>query len=687
MYRKKRLAEQSARPCIAVVERSATEQETVADKLLLLWLPLRNTFVAEQGGRRFPERAVTTTMIRAPTEGAWRRTMKKHGFTNWLAVLAVLAMIGGLAGCPPPLVVTLNGNDFKVSQNTDFKTCEGATVKHDGWTLQELTYVPPITTTMPATAAKTCDLCDLQWILPIAVSGSALWAVFNFETAPAETDPLPLDENHESVTATYANGDQRIEITLNNPCFVPSSGEGEGEGEGPVNCDGGEVRVESDPQGSGDKLFGIGMGDGKNIPLSCLFASAGKIDGKRVDFPAGDDGTVLGAYIYVAGRDKILLEPKIVSDIRGGEAKWNLTRGVFKDEPIPSSFQIGFWVFNPDHPDKTDPKNNKLGLWWAKNESFGSSTPDTIEFDGKGLWTVTIDDGTPPTTNAPVITLSGSSTITITVGGVYTDPGATATDGNGNTVNVTISGSVNTSIAGTYTITYTATFNGKTTTSTRTIVVTPAATTNYTLSVSINPTGAGSVTLSPPGGSYASGTSVTATAVANNGYAFTGWSGDLGGTSSSNTIVMTANKSAIAQFVSSGTISGTAMTVVNTTATLYPDKIVWVLDGGASVTEKPTQVGFMRWYETADGYASGMSAPAPAFAPYATTVTVTDANVFETTKTTTSGNHVFIRGTIVGKLANGTMVYASWGVGQTGTCTYNGASFPVVDNALKVQVR
>ncbi len=59
-------------------------------------------------------------------------------------------------------------------------------------------------------------------------------------------------------------------------------------------------------------------------------------------------------------------------------------------------------------------------------------------------------------TTAPIITLIGSSTINLTVGDTFTDPGATATDDvDGDlTASITISGAVNTFTAGTYTILY-----------------------------------------------------------------------------------------------------------------------------------------------------------------------------------------------------------------------------------------
>ena len=57
----------------------------------------------------------------------------------------------------------------------------------------------------------------------------------------------------------------------------------------------------------------------------------------------------------------------------------------------------------------------------------------------------------------PVITLLGDNPMNISVNETFNDPGATATDNYDQTINVITSGSVNTSIIGTYTLTYTAT--------------------------------------------------------------------------------------------------------------------------------------------------------------------------------------------------------------------------------------
>ena len=71
-------------------------------------------------------------------------------------------------------------------------------------------------------------------------------------------------------------------------------------------------------------------------------------------------------------------------------------------------------------------------------------------------------------TSFPVITIAGDNPATVELGSTYTDAGATADGGE----TVTVSGTVNTSIVGTYTITYTATdADGNTSTARRTVNV------------------------------------------------------------------------------------------------------------------------------------------------------------------------------------------------------------------------
>ena len=95
-----------------------------------------------------------------------------------------------------------------------------------------------------------------------------------------------------------------------------------------------------------------------------------------------------------------------------------------------------------------------------------------------------------PDTTPPVVTLSGSASMTIAHGSVFSDAGATWTDnvdGTG-TIALASSGSVNTMILGTYTLTYTKVDAASNTgnTVTRTVTVADQSAPVVTLSGSIS---------------------------------------------------------------------------------------------------------------------------------------------------------------------------------------------------------
>jgi uncharacterized repeat protein (TIGR02543 family) len=99
--------------------------------------------------------------------------------------------------------------------------------------------------------------------------------------------------------------------------------------------------------------------------------------------------------------------------------------------------------------------------------SFPYNHGQTADFTLYAQWTADSD------TTPPVITLTGSTPLTVAWGAAYIDAGATATDNNDPSVTVTPSGSVNTAVPGTYTITYNATdaANNSSTPVTRTVTV------------------------------------------------------------------------------------------------------------------------------------------------------------------------------------------------------------------------
>ncbi|MFA4836961.1 MAG: Ig-like domain-containing protein, partial [Dehalococcoidia bacterium] len=79
----------------------------------------------------------------------------------------------------------------------------------------------------------------------------------------------------------------------------------------------------------------------------------------------------------------------------------------------------------------------------------------------------------------------------------------------------------------------------------------------YTLTINIEPTGSGTITLSPaqPDGGYDAGTTVSLTAQASKGYTFDRWSGDISGTIKTATLTMEANRSVTARFTPLDTVA------------------------------------------------------------------------------------------------------------------------------------
>lgn len=107
--------------------------------------------------------------------------------------------------------------------------------------------------------------------------------------------------------------------------------------------------------------------------------------------------------------------------------------------------------------------------------SQGSST--VIETDTTQTYTSTSSDAQDQDTTPPVITIIGSSTINLTQGDSYTDQGATATDDiDGDlTSSISTSGTVDTSTASTYTITYSVSdSSGNSASETRSVIVSEA---------------------------------------------------------------------------------------------------------------------------------------------------------------------------------------------------------------------
>lgn len=99
----------------------------------------------------------------------------------------------------------------------------------------------------------------------------------------------------------------------------------------------------------------------------------------------------------------------------------------------------------------------------------------------------------------------------------------------------------------------------------KTVTATFTQNTGTTFTLTTNVVGTGTVSRSPNATSYASGTVVTLTATAGSGFTFTGWSGDLTGTTNPATITMSANRSVTATFTQN-TSTGDLYVATNGTA-------------------------------------------------------------------------------------------------------------------------
>ncbi len=86
-----------------------------------------------------------------------------------------------------------------------------------------------------------------------------------------------------------------------------------------------------------------------------------------------------------------------------------------------------------------------------------------------------------------------------------------------------------------------------------TITVLSSQVTQRTLTINI--TGQGTVSKNPDQTAYADGSNVTLTATPASGYTFSGWSGDITGTSNPVTIIMNSDKTVTATFTISGTLT------------------------------------------------------------------------------------------------------------------------------------
>ncbi len=107
----------------------------------------------------------------------------------------------------------------------------------------------------------------------------------------------------------------------------------------------------------------------------------------------------------------------------------------------------------------------------------------------------------------------------------------------------------------------------------------------YTLTV--NTVGSGSVTKNPDQATYTSGSSVQLTAVPAAGWRFSGWSGDLSGSTSPATIAMNSNKEVTATFELIPTYTLTVNVVGSGSVTKNPDQATYLSGTVVQLTANP----------------------------------------------------------------------------------------------------
>jgi len=170
--------------------------------------------------------------------------------------------------------------------------------------------------------------------------------------------------------------------------------------------------------------------------------------------------------------------------------------------------------------------------------------------------------------------------------------------------------------------------------------------------LTVNVTGSGSVGKSPDQASYAHGTVVTLTATPATGWSFSGWSGDLTGTTNPATITMSANRTVTATFTQN-TYTLTANVVGSGSVGKNPDQTTYTYGQAVTLTATP-QAGwsFTGW----SGDLTGTTNPATITMDAAKTVTATFIQNMYTLAAGNDGHGTVTLNPAGGTYAHGTTV-------------------------------
>jgi hypothetical protein len=150
------------------------------------------------------------------------------------------------------------------------------------------------------------------------------------------------------------------------------------------------------------------------------------------------------------------------------------------------------------------------------------------------------------------------------------------------------------------------------------------------VSLSVTTSGPGSVTLSPPGGSYLPGTQVTLSAVPGLNAAFTGWGGALGGSENPAQLTVNANTDVSASFTQLHSVSTAA--VGPGTVSISPPTGPYAAGSTVTLTATPeADAAFVGW----SGDLGGATTPESLLVDADKSVTATFATLFDVTAAAT----------------------------------------------------
>jgi hypothetical protein len=133
----------------------------------------------------------------------------------------------------------------------------------------------------------------------------------------------------------------------------------------------------------------------------------------------------------------------------------------------------------------------------------------------------------------------------------------------------------------------------------------------YTLSVDISPASGGTVTIDPDLSFYTEGSTVSLTALANPGYTFSHWQGDLSGSSVSASLVMDSDKTVTAVFIQQNLVHTITINISDKDTGLgIDDAFIRIVEPGfidslsSSTYETVLQEGTYNIFLQKDGYRS-----------------------------------------------------------------------------------